>query len=142
MSPHMSSRQRRSVNSNDSSKRKQQSDRKYSIHHRMPVYHPFSKLGNHTRRSDLVPASLCTMHHLPWLLARVITMASHGALLEGQADTHKVEIQVVDITQIVVVKVVVMAAVHIPSKDVDLLMVGAVCPVPVVLEVVVAVGME
>ncbi|XP_073105256.1 cyclin-dependent kinase C-2 isoform X2 [Elaeis guineensis] len=135
-------RQRRSVNSYGS-KRKQQNDRKYSILNHMPVYHPSSKLGNPILRSDLALANPFTMHRLPWLLAPAIIMASHVDLLEGLADIHRVEIPVVDITQIVVVKVVAMAAAHIPSKDVDLLLMAeVVCLALVVLEVAVAVVME
>lgn len=87
----------------------------------MPVYHPSSKLGNPILRSDLALASPFTMPRLPWLLAPAIIMASHVDLLEGLEDIRRVEIPL-DITQIGVVKLVVMAEAHIPSKDADLLL--------------------
>lgn len=141
MSPHTNFRQRKSVSSNGS-KKKLRSVKSCSTRSRTLDCLPSSKRASRTLRSGLARASRSTLPRPPWLQARAITMVSPVGPPEGPAGTHRVEIRLEGITQLVGAKVVATAAARISSKGGRRLMLAVACRPPVGLEVGAVVDME
>lgn len=139
----MSSRQRKSGNSKDNTRR-QLNDKNCSILSHMLACLPFSKLAKCTLNSGQDKVNKSTILHLLQLLGQVTNMENLGDLLEGLEDfLLKEGIQVVGIIRIVEAKLVVTVEVLIPLKDEDILhMLQEECLLQVALEAAAVAAME